>query len=321
MTDFSPQYLDSSLEDIALTHWQNGELVVIPTETVYGLAADASNDQAVAKIYALKHRPSFNPLIAHVDGTRMASRYVAWNEVAETLATAFWPGPLTLVLPLLPDAPISALATDGGETLGVRAPNHGHTLSLITRFGKPVVAPSANQSGRVSPSCADHVRQEFGSACPLIIDGGACRVGIESTVLDITTATPTLLRHGAITQAMIEKALNTTIALYAPDGTSTLKSPGLLLKHYAPSTPLRLNTTKVNEGEALLAFGDPIPEGAQHVFNLSASGNLQEAATRLFAGLRYLDACGATSIAVMPVPKNDIGIAINDRLMRAASKA
>lgn len=316
----NPQYIVNSPEDNALTYWANGELVAIPTETVYGLAADATRDDAVAKIYALKNRPSFNPLIAHVSDAAMAARYVQWNEAADILAHAFWPGPITLVLPLLSQAPISALATDGGDTLGVRCPNHGVTLTLIRAFGKPLVAPSANRSGRISPTTAQHVRDEFADAVP-VIDGGACTVGIESTVLDLTTGTPVLLRPGAITKAMIEAVLGQAVQLPAesPMQDARLKSPGMLTRHYAPTTPVRLDATQVHAGEALLAFGMDVPDGAHHVFNLSTHGDLVEAASRLFEGLRTLDACGATRIAVMPLPTEGIGAAIADRLQRAST--
>lgn len=321
MNPSNTQYIDISPEDNALTHWGNGELVAIPTETVYGLAADATRDDAVAKIYALKNRPSFNPLIAHVSDADMAKQYVQWNDAAATLARAFWPGPITLVLPVLPNATISSLATDGGDTLGVRCPNHGVTLKLIRAFGKPLVAPSANRSGRISPTSAQHVRDEFGVDAPLVIDGGNCTVGIESTVLDVTGDIPVLLRPGAITQAMIEAVLGTSVLL--PNMVATdharLKSPGLLTRHYAPATPLRLHATQVHAGEALLAFGLDVPGGAAHIFNLSVHGDLVEAASKLFEGLRVLDAVGATRIAVMPLPTEGIGHAIADRLTRASA--
>lgn len=316
------QYVESKPEDNPLNHWQNGGVVVIPTETVYGLAADATNDQAVAKIYALKDRPRFNPLIAHVSDAAMAMRYVQWNAQAQRLATAFWPGPLTLVLPLLPQAGISSLATDGGDTLGVRVPAHDLTRNLIGAFGKPLVAPSANKSGRISPTCADHVRAEFAGACPLVIDGGACTVGIESTVLDVSGGQPLLLRPGAVTKEMIEEVLHIEVHLFSEmNKGAQLKSPGLLARHYAPATPLRLNATNVEDGEALLAFGADILVGATHVFNLSESGNVEEAASRLFHALRLLDGCGASCIAVMQLPETGIGAAIADRLRRASVAA
>lgn len=317
----NPQDIEISPEDNSLTHWSNGGLVVIPTETVYGLAADATRDDAVAKIYALKNRPSFNPLIAHVSDAEMAKRYVQWNALAEQLSLAFWPGPITLILPLLPHAVISSLATDGGDTLGVRCPLHGVTLQLIQAFGKPVVAPSANRSGRISPTSAQHVRDEFGADAPLIIDGGNCTVGIESTVIDLTGEVPVLLRPGAITQDMIEAVLGVGVHLphQVSDAQVRLKSPGMLTRHYAPTTPLRLDATQVHAGEALLAFGMDVPDGASHVFNLSRHSDLVEAASKLFEGLRVLDAAGASRIAVMPVPTEGIGAAIADRLKRASA--
>ncbi len=312
-----PQDVVLQAEDIALSLWQNGELVVVPTETVYGLAADGARDDAVAKIYALKDRPKFNPLIAHVADIEMAKRYVQWNKWAEKLARACWPGPLSMVLPLLPEAPISALATDGAGTLAVRVPAIDITRRLIARFGGALVAPSANRSMRVSPTCADHVRDEFAGACPYIIDGGACRVGIESSVVDLSGDVPVLLRPGYITQAMLEEILSEPVRLHDGAG-GTLKSPGLMARHYAPSTPLRLNAQHVEDGEALLAFGEPLSH-AGAVVELSRTRNLEEAAANLFAGLRTLDAFGARAIAVMPIPESGIGAAINDRLRRAAS--
>lgn len=322
MQSYNIQNIVSNLEDNPLTLWNKGQLVVVPTETVYGLAADAANDTAVAQIYALKKRPKFNPLIAHMADIAMAKRYVVWCDEAEILARKFWPGALTLVLPLQSGAAISALATDGGDTLAIRVPNHPITRALIAAFDKPIVAPSANQSGRISPTKAAHVRAEFGDAVPLIIDGGACAIGVESTVLDLTGDAPVLLRAGGITANEIEAALGKSVLRahqqnIAQKGAGTLRSPGMLTRHYAPNTKLRLNATEVMPDEALLAFGAPLP-GAAIIFNLSESGDLVEAASRLFAGLRELDATGASAIAAMPIPNENIGEAINDRLTRAA---
>lgn len=296
----------------------------MPTETVYGLAADAANDRAVAEIYALKGRPSFNPLIAHMADIAMAKRYVHWNAQAQLLAEHYWPGALTLVLPLRADAAISPLATDGGQTLAVRVPDHPITKGLIAALGKPIVAPSANRSGRISPTRAEHVGEEFaehGEKGPWIVDGGPCQMGLESTVLDITGNAPVLLRAGGVTVASLEKLLGTSVARYhafIPEGAkdAALRSPGMLSRHYAPDAKLRLQATVLEKGEALLAFGPALP-GASHVFNLSPSGDMLEAAANLFTGLRTLDA-SANAIAVMPIPNTGIGEAINDRLARAA---
>ncbi len=297
---------------------RSGRLVAFPTETVYGLGADATSDAAVAEIFAVKGRPQFNPLIVHVDGVAMAQRYVQWNEKAAILARNFWPGPLTLVLPRLPDSRISLLASAGGDTLGVRMPAHPHALALIRQAGMPLAAPSANRSGAVSPTLAVHVQGEFGGDVPLILDGGACAVGIESTVLDISGDTPALLRPGFVTRENLEKALGQKVMTHR-DSSGTLKSPGLLLSHYAPKIPVRLNVTRPRAQEALLAFGPKVPQGAKKVINLSASGDLKEAAAHLFASLRALDTPEFTGIAVMPIPFDGLGVAINDRLARAAS--
>jgi L-threonylcarbamoyladenylate synthase len=297
---------------------REGALVVLPTETVYGLAADASNSTAVAAIYALKDRPRFNPLIVHVSSLAMAQRYGVWNAQAEALAQAFWPGPLTLVLPLREGCGISALVTNGGTTIALRLPAHPMAQALIGAFGAGVAAPSANRSGRVSPTAAAHVRDEFGEACPLLLDGGDCHVGLESTVLDVTTNPPTLLRPGAITKEMIFNVSESyPQALDKDNSVDILRSPGQLLSHYAPSLPVRLNATSVAANEALLAFGTPLA-GAAITRNLSERANVTEAAANLFAHLRALDQPAlARAIAVMPIPNTGIGEAINERLSRA----
>ncbi len=295
-----------------------GRLVAFPTETVYGLGADATRDEAVAEIFAVKGRPQFNPLIVHVDGAAMARRLVAWNDAAETLARLFWPGPLTLILPRLPHSPVSLLASAGGDTLGIRMPAHDHAKALITAAGIPLAAPSANRSGAVSPTLATHVWEELGDDIPLILDGGACAVGIESTVVDISADLPVLLRPGFVTREQLQEALGVQVVTYR-ESSDTLKSPGLLLSHYAPKLPVRLNVATPRSDEALLAFGALVPSGAKTVMNLSEAGNLKEAAARLFASLRALDTAEFSAIAVMPIPEEGLGIAINDRLMRAAS--
>ncbi len=296
-----------------------GALVAFPTETVYGLGADATNGNAVADIFALKGRPEFNPLIVHVSDAAMAQRYVQWNAQAQVLAERFWPGPLTLVLPRVEGCAVSLLASAGGDTLGIRLPAHPVARTLIAAAGIPIAAPSANRSGRVSPTQAAHVYAEFAQGVPLIIDGGACDVGIESTVLDISGEHPVVLRPGSVTQAALEEALQHMVLQPQGQG-GTLKSPGLLASHYAPSLPVRLNVLEPRADEALLAFGAMIPHGAKTTVNLSVSGNLREAAARLFAALRELDCTEYAGIAVMPIPLEGLGIAINDRLQRAAAK-
>lgn len=307
--------LSTDLVDKTVRAWKAGEAVAIPTETVYGLAADASNGAAVARIYALKSRPQFNPLIVHVSDAAMAERYVEWNDMADKLAYAYWPGPLTLVLKRGANCPISELVSAGGETLAVRAPAHPATRQLIAAFDGGLAAPSANRSGRVSPTTAAHVRSEFGDAVA-VVDGGACDVGIESTVVDCTGEHPVLLRPGSITREMIEKAVGPLSEEQFMDGAP--RAPGQLESHYAPSIAVRLNATELREGEALLAFGTAL-DGAAASRNLSPTGDLIEAAANLFAHLRALDDPAHRAIAVMPIPNEGIGEAINDRLRRAAA--
>jgi L-threonylcarbamoyladenylate synthase len=297
---------------------KRGGVVAFPTETVYGLAADATNDKAVAEIFSLKGRPEFNPLIVHVNNVAMAEREVVWNAQAEALAKAFWPGALTLVLPRKKDSRISLLVSAGGDTLGVRMPAHEVARALIDAAATPLAAPSANRSGRVSPTTAQHVRDEFQNEIELIIDGGACVVGVESTVIDVSGDTPVLLRHGGITQEAIEALLGKPLATMQ-EKQAMLKSPGMLESHYAPSLPVRLNVTAPLASEALLAFGTTVPAGAMHTLNLSESGNDKEAAAKLFAALRELDTDEYSAIAVMPIPEAGLGAAINDRLQRAAA--
>ncbi|MFM9889964.1 MAG: L-threonylcarbamoyladenylate synthase [Rickettsiales bacterium] len=329
-------HLDVSIVDKAISLWRAGELVAMPTETVYGLAADATNGEAVARIYATKSRPQFNPLIIHVADIATAKRYVEWNAMADALASAFWPGPMTLVLRKRPEArgqrAVSELVSAGGDTLAVRIPAHAIAQQLLAAFGGPIAAPSANRSGRVSPTTAQHVRDEFGDSVKLIIDGGPCAVGLESTVVDVTGDAPVVLRPGAITSKHIQSVIpsNDGIPLATSqsgtpgqargDSTVSLKSPGQLASHYAPSIPVRLNATSVAAGEALLAFGPAQPAGAIQTLNLSPSGNLIEAAANLFAHLRALDIPAHRAIAVMPIPDDVIGAAINDRLMRASAR-
>lgn len=296
---------------------QQGDLVAFPTETVYGLGADACNARAVAKIYATKQRPSFNPLIAHCTDLAMAEKFGMFGLTAKKLAEHFWPGPLSLVVPLRPDSDIRELVTAGLDTIALRVPNHPIAQQLIAEFGGPLAAPSANLSGRLSPTQASHVRANFGEDLP-ILDGGPTRDGVESTILACLDNQLMLLRPGAVTAEQIEQVTGQQLTSHKIDEKAPL-APGMLLSHYAPNAKIRLEATSVEPGEALLAFGpDPI-EGAAHVLNLSPTGDLIEAAANLFAHLHKLDATGATSIAVMNIPDHGLGIAINDRLSRAAA--
>lgn len=301
----------------AATLLRQGQIVAFPTETVYGLGADATNDTAIARIYEAKGRPQFNPLIIHVDDAASLDRYVAVNDTARTLIKAFWPGPLTLVLPRAAASPIGLLASAGLETLAVRCPAHPIARALIHTLGKPIAAPSANASGTISPTRAEHVALSLGDKVPMILDGGSCDVGLESTVLDLTTATPTILRHGAITKEMLQELLGTIQE--SLDHPTHPKSPGMLLSHYAPRLPLRLNATEAGDQEVLLTFGDDAGcTGGAMRFHLSPKGDLIESAANLFAMLREADQLRFSGIAVMPIPMHGLGAAINDRLSRAA---
>lgn len=297
-----------------------GELVAFPTETVYGLGGDATNERAVAAIFEAKGRPQFNPLISHVLDAGEAKRLVRWSQTADKLAARFWPGPLTLVLPRAKDSPIALLATAGLDTVAVRAPAHPMAQALIRAVGRPLAAPSANRSGAISPTRAEHVAESLGDRVKMILDGGPCPVGLESTVLDLTTATPTLLRPGGVTREAIEAAIGAVALSDAiPTGDVARKSPGQLESHYAPTRPVRLNATAVSGDEGLLAFGPHMPAGALLSLNLSPTSDLTEAAANLFAMLRALDRPDIGRIAVMPIPETGLGLAINDRLRRAAA--
>jgi L-threonylcarbamoyladenylate synthase len=297
-----------------------GGLVAFPTETVYGLGADAANSEAVARLYAAKGRPRFNPLIAHVADPAAARRLAVFDAAAERLAAAFWPGPLTLVLRQAAGCSVAALATAGLDSLAIRVPDHPIAHAILAAFGGPVVAPSANRSGQVSPTAAAHVRADLDGRIDLIVDGGPTAVGVESTIVSCL-GEPVLLRPGGLPRGQIEDVLGRALARPQRSDHAPL-APGMLASHYAPRTPLRMNATSVAEGEALLAFGATLPPGAEAaraVFNLSARGDPVEAAANLFAHLRALDARGARRIAVMPIPVDGLGEAINDRLMRAAA--
>jgi L-threonylcarbamoyladenylate synthase len=294
-----------------------GELVAFPTETVYGLGGDATNDRAVARIFAVKARPRFNPLIVHFADAAQARTHVAFDRRADILAAALWPGALTLVLPRLAESSISLLASAGLPSLAVRVPGHAVARALLEACAVPIAAPSANASGKLSPTTAGHVAQSLGGSVAMILDGGPCPIGIESTVIDLTGATPALLRSGGIAEERIA-ALVGPLSTPEPTG-SRFKSPGMLESHYAPELPLRLDAGAPRPGEALLAFGPDVPAGAAVCANLSPSGDVLEAATNLFAMLRTLDQPGLAGIAVMPIPEAGLGRAINDRLRRAAA--
>ncbi|MDB5607067.1 MAG: threonylcarbamoyl-AMP synthase [Bradyrhizobium sp.] len=300
-----------------------GGLVGFPTETVYGLGADATNPAAIARLYQAKGRPSFNPLIAHIGDLEAARRIARFDAQATALAEAFWPGPLTLVLPKTDDCAVADLATAGLDTIAIRVPAHPLAREILRAFGGPVVAPSANLSGHVSPTTAAHVRSDLAGRIDLIVDGGAVPVGVESTIVGCFDI-PMLLRPGGLPRDQIERALGRALVQPPDDAgndTGQPLAPGMLASHYAPRTPVRLNAGRVEAGEALLAFGPvtvPGVDAATSVMNLSAHGDLNEAAANLFGYLRVLDTKGARAIAVMPVPHHGLGEAINDRLRRAA---
>jgi L-threonylcarbamoyladenylate synthase len=292
-----------------------GRLVAFPTETVYGLGGDATSEHAVAEIFAAKGRPRFNPLIVHVRGWAEAEALAIFDDRARKLVERFWPGPLTLVLPRRGDSALSLLACAGLDTVAVRAPAHQVAQALLRETGRPIAAPSANRSGRVSPTEAAHVAAELGESVELILDGGRTPVGLESTVVDLSGEVPALLRPGGITLEELTELLG---PIAAPV-TGQPKSPGMLASHYAPSLPLRLEAIGSRPGEALLAFGSEAPPGFAEVLWLSPTGDLAEAAANLFAMLRRLDRPPFTGIAVMPIPEHGLGHAINDRLRRAAA--
>jgi L-threonylcarbamoyladenylate synthase len=299
-----------------------GQLVAFGTETVYGLGADATNDRAVAGIFAAKERPRFNPLICHYADAAAAFADVIAGAPARRLAAAFWPGPLSLVLPRRSGCAVNLLASAGLDTLAVRVPAHDTALALLRATGRPVAAPSANRAGLVSPTTAGHVLDGLAGRIAAVLDSGVCWVGVESTVLDLSGAAPVLLRPGGTTIEAIEATIGPVRVLDAAHAPGALRSPGQLASHYAPKLPVRLGARDVEHNEALLAFGPPLA-GAGAVFGLSDTADLTEAAARLFAGIRRLDqdaaALGLARIAVMPVPECGLGRAINDRLRRAAA--
>jgi L-threonylcarbamoyladenylate synthase len=294
-----------------------GKLVGFPTETVYGLGANALDDRAVAKVFEAKGRPRINPLIVHVAERADAFRLGLFNGAAHRLAEAFWPGPLTLVVPRSADCPVSLLASAGLDSLAIRMPSHELARRLIATAGVPIVAPSANLSGRVSPTSAAHVLEGLAGRIDMVLDGGVCDIGIESTVVACLEGQPELLRPGAVTREQIEQVLGEALEVRSEGGRPI--APGALASHYAPAAPLRLGAARAEEGEALLGFGPDVPDHAGPCLNLSPAGDLTEAAANLFAFLRELDAGSAKAIAVMAIPEEGLGEAINDRLPRAAA--
>jgi L-threonylcarbamoyladenylate synthase len=296
---------------------RDGRLVAFPTETVYGLGADATNARAVAGIFAAKGRPHFNPLIVHVAEIADAERFAVFGREARALASRFWPGALTLVLQKRPDCPIADLTTAGLDTVAVRVPSHATAQALIRASGVPLAGPSANRSGHVSPTTAAHVEADLGDKVALILDDGPCTIGVESTVVDASGARVLLLRSGGVTRTAIEAVLGVPLATHLANDTNP-SSPGQLASHYAPRAAVRLDATAAEPSEALLAFGPVVPDHGGPMLNLSPTGDLIEAAANLFAALRRLDASGAATIAVMPIPAQGLGEAINDRLRRAA---
>jgi L-threonylcarbamoyladenylate synthase len=297
-----------------------GKLVAFGTETVYGLGADATNARAVAAVFEAKGRPLFNPLICHYESAEAAFADVVSSPLAARLADTFWPGPLTLVLPRRAACPVALLAGAGLDTLAVRVPAHPVAQRLIAALGRPVAAPSANRSGGISPTTAAHVLAGLEGRIAAVIESGPCRVGLESTVLDLAGPSPVLLRPGGVTVEALQAAIGGPLSL-ASGQAGAPHSPGMLLSHYAPRLPLRINATSIGANEALLAFGPPLP-GAALVFQLSAKANLNEAAANLFEGLHWLDdhapAHALAAIAAMPIPTHALGRAITDRLTRAA---
>lgn len=295
----------------------DGGLVAFPTETVYGLGANAENDHGIARIFAVKGRPTFNPLIVHVPTRFLAEQYARFTPLATHLADRFWPGPLTLVLPRAEGCQVSRLASAGLETIALRMPIQAEAQALLAAFGRGIAAPSANRSGRLSPTRAAHVEMEYANsdeAPDLLLAGADCAVGLESTIVDVTGHEAVILRPGSITREML-LAAGCTVHFYEGDG---IKAPGMLSSHYAPRLPLRLNTTEAQPGEGMLGFGACAPISAQ-TLNLSPAADMIEAAANLFAYLHRLDSYPLQGIAVAPIPEEGIGLAILDRLRRAAA--
>ena len=288
----------------------DGWPVAIPTETVYGLAADSTNAEAVARIYTAKGRPSFNPLIVHVTDRAMAEQLAVFDAIADKLVQAFWPGPLTLVLPQVGSSPVASIATAGLDTIAIRCPAHPAMRDVIAATGKPLAAPSANASGKISPTTADHGLASLAGRIPMILDAGPCERGLESTIVAVRTGTITLLRPGPVTAAMLEEATGLTVR---HNESKTINAPGQLESHYAPETPVLLGVSGKDKDSFLIGFGE-----MESDYNLSENGDLTEAAARLFDALHVADASGAKEIHIAPIPEEDLGVAINDRLRRAA---
>ncbi len=308
---------DAAAIALAGMHIRAGRLVAFPTETVYGLGADATQDGAVASVFQAKARPRFNPLIVHFADQAELSPHVELDGRARALAERFWPGPLTLVLARKPSSTLSRLVSAGLDTVAVRLPANDIARALIAAAHRPLAAPSANRSGEISPTTARHVARSLGAAPAMILDGGPTSLGIESTVVDLSTAHATLLRPGTITRERMEPLIGTLTTPEDGAGEGPEKSPGRQARHYAPRHPLRINVTRPRAHEALLAFGPEVPDGASPTLNLSPSGDLVEAAANLFAMLHELDSQASDGIAVMPIPASGLGAAINDRLARA----
>ena len=299
--------------NLAVEALKQGELVAFPTETVYGLGADATSDQAVAKLFAAKGRPNFNPLISHVSDAQAAFALGTFSADAKKLAEAFWPGPLTIVVPRAAKCPVSLLASAGLPSIALRVPDHPLALELLRAVGRPIVAPSANLSGRISPTTAAHVKRGLGKKVSVILDGGPCTVGVESTVVSFMNERATLLRPGGLARDVIEQALGHVLEV---EMDSTLPhAPGQLESHYAPHAYLRLEATAPRKGESYLGFGT-FSDGP---YTLSARGDVVQAAANLFRMLHELDGLGVKAIAVAPIPHEGLGEAINDRLRRAAA--
>lgn len=306
--------VDESSKQIqqACSYLKNNQVVAIPTETVYGLAADATSDLGVAAIFALKNRPHFNPLIIHVSSIDQAEQIAVFSEKALAVAKTFWPGPLTLVLQRRLESSISLLASAGLETIAIRVPAHPIAQKLLKAYGRPLAAPSANRSTHISSTCVDDVLESFGSNAPFVINGGACRVGIESTILDLSEDSPVLLRPGGISLEDLESVIG---KVKKNQESTCVKAPGMMKRHYAPLRPLRMNAVTPEATEAFLGFG---PECENAHLNLSPSGCLTEAAAHLFRMMRDLDCDPFSGIAVAPIPLYGLGLAINDRLTRAS---
>ncbi len=302
---------------LAVKFLLQGKLVSFPTETVYGLGADATSDIAVAHIFEAKQRPAFNPLIIHLSSITEAEKYVEFDMVSRKLAEKFWPGPFTLVLKKKPGSMLSDLVSAGLDTVAVRVPEHPVVRELLQHFNYPIAAPSANISGKLSPTRPEHVAASLSPEVAMILDGPPCREGIESTIAQVVGGEIRLLRPGSITKDEIEELTGLRVTYYEDGQNPT--APGQLKSHYAPNARIRLNAETIYPGEALLAFGSLYPKDAQIIRNISPKGNLREAAANLFSMLHELDQTGCKTIAVSPIPDKGLGVAINDRLARAAA--